>query len=102
MPVPAASPTGWTAGIPVATGRNAVSIVGGTNEDTPRATMAARWTGREWAAEELPADVTEHSEMSSVTGIAGVPGTNGVFATGLAGCAGDPVQCGLLVSRYLR
>ena len=146
VPTPAASPTGWTAGLPVATGRNAVSVVGSTNEDTPEATMAvrwtgsrwqqlpapplgqinaasadgagrlwiggwsagnphsvlSRWTGTEWATEELPADVTEHSEMSSVTGIAGVPGTKGVFAAGLAGCASDPVQCGMLVSRDLR
>ncbi|MEU4897941.1 hypothetical protein AB0B12_14915 [Streptomyces sp. NPDC044780] len=65
-------------------------------------TVLSRWTGTKWATEKLPAEVTEHSEMSTVLGIAGVPGTKGVFAAGLAGCASDPVQCGLLVSRDLR
>ncbi|MEU5644398.1 hypothetical protein [Streptomyces milbemycinicus] len=63
--------------------------------------VLARWTGKEWATEELPADVTEHSEMSTVLGIAGVPGTKGVLAAGTAGCASDPVQCGIVVSRDL-
>ncbi|MFJ2200436.1 hypothetical protein [Streptomyces violaceusniger] len=146
VPTPAESATGWTAGHAVATGRNSVYVVGKTNEDTPKATMAtrwtgsrweslpalpvgeanavgadgagrlwiggwtpgnrhsvlSRWTGTEWATEELPADVTEHSEMSTVLGIAGVPGTKGVFAAGTAGCASDPVQCGMLVSRDVR
>ncbi|GAA2351271.1 hypothetical protein [Streptomyces violaceusniger] len=63
--------------------------------------MLTRWTGTGWATEELPADVTEHSEMSTVLGVAGVPGTKGVLAAGTAGCASDPVQCGMLVSRDL-
>ncbi|WP_223863301.1 hypothetical protein [Streptomyces sp. 5-10] len=63
--------------------------------------VLTRWTGTGWATEELPADVTEHSEMSTVLGVAGVPGTKGVLAAGTAGCASDPVQCGMLVSRDL-
>ncbi|MFE2677300.1 hypothetical protein [Streptomyces hygroscopicus] len=66
-----------------------------------RHSVSARWTGTTWVTETLPADVTEHSEMSTVLDIAGVPGTKGVFAAGMAGCASDPVQCGLLVSRGL-
>ncbi|MFF7649225.1 hypothetical protein ACFZCY_05095 [Streptomyces sp. NPDC007983] len=146
VPTPTGSPTGWTSGHAVATGRNSVYLVGKTNEDRPAATMAtrwtgsgwqslpalpveeanalgadgagrlwiagwtpgdphsvlSRWTGTAWATEKLPADVTGKSEMSSVLGIAGVPGTKGVFAAGTAGCASDPVQCGMLVSRDLR
>ncbi|MDW6062996.1 hypothetical protein SAZ11_39515 [Streptomyces sp. FXJ1.4098] len=50
---------------------------------------------------EAAADITEHSEMSTVFGIAAVPGTKGVLAAGTAGCASDPVQCGIVVSRDL-
>ncbi|MFD8460277.1 hypothetical protein [Streptomyces antimycoticus] len=64
-----------------------------------RHSVLSRWTGTGWATEELPADVTEHSEMSTVSGIAAVPGTNGVFAAGTAGCQSDPVMCGVVVSR---
>lgn len=63
--------------------------------------VLARWTGTKWSTEKLPADVTEHSEMSTVFGIAAVPGTKGVLAAGTAGCASDPVQCGIVVSRDL-
>ncbi|MFK4189430.1 hypothetical protein ACI2L4_36440 [Streptomyces sparsogenes] len=64
--------------------------------------LMARWTGTRWATEELSAGVTGHSGMSTVFGIAGVPGTKGVFAAGTAGCASDPVLCGIVVSRDLR
>ncbi|MDX3224437.1 hypothetical protein [Streptomyces sp. ME19-01-6] len=74
--------------------------IAGWTPGNPHSVMA-RWTGTKWATEELPADVTGHSEMSTVLGIAGVPGTKGVFAAGTAGCASDPVQCGVLVSRDL-
>ncbi|GAA2350382.1 hypothetical protein [Streptomyces cuspidosporus] len=67
-----------------------------------RHAVLSRWTGTAWATEKLPAGVTEHSEMSTVSGIAGVPGTKGVFAAGTAGCASDPVMCGIVVSRDLR
>ncbi|MEU7484464.1 hypothetical protein [Streptomyces sp. NPDC042319] len=67
-----------------------------------RHSALSRWTGTKWATEALPADVTEHSEMSTVLGISGVPGTKGVFAAGTAGCRSDPVMCGVLVSRDLR
>ncbi|MBI0317688.1 hypothetical protein JBF12_32890 [Streptomyces javensis] len=74
--------------------------IAGWAPGSPHAVLA-RWTGTAWATEELPADVTEHSEMSTVLGVAGVPGTRGVLAAGTAGCASDPVQCGVLVSRDL-
>ncbi|MFI9028086.1 hypothetical protein [Streptomyces sp. NPDC053560] len=64
--------------------------------------VLSRWTATEWTTETLPADVTEHSEMSTGLGIRGVPGTKGVFAVGTAGCQSDPVMCGVLVSRDLR
>ncbi|MEU1669639.1 hypothetical protein ABZ547_39875 [Streptomyces sparsogenes] len=67
-----------------------------------RHAVLSRWTGTAWATEKLPTGVTEHSEMSTVSGIAGVPGTKGVFAAGTAGCASDPVMCGIVVSRDLR
>ncbi|MGY0062019.1 hypothetical protein ACWY4P_36715 [Streptomyces sp. LZ34] len=75
--------------------------IGGWIPGSPHSVLS-RWTGTKWATEELPADVTEHSEMSTVLGIAGVPGTKGVFAAGTAGCASDPVMCGVVVSRDLR
>ncbi|MES4901753.1 MULTISPECIES: hypothetical protein [unclassified Streptomyces] len=74
--------------------------IAGWAPGNPHSVMA-RWTGTKWSAEELPADVTEHSEMSTVLGITGVPGTKGVLAAGTAGCASDPVQCGIVVSRDL-
>ncbi|WP_240813114.1 hypothetical protein [Streptomyces sp. DASNCL29] len=74
--------------------------IAGWAPGNPHAVLA-RWTGTAWATEELPAEVTEHSEMSTVLGVAGVPGTRGVLAAGTAGCASDPVQCGVLVSRDL-
>ncbi|MET9296711.1 hypothetical protein [Streptomyces sp. NPDC003077] len=67
-----------------------------------RHSVLSRWTGTTWTTEALPAEVTEHSEMSTVLGIAGVPGTSGVLAAGTAGCQSDPVMCGVLVSRDLR
>ena len=74
--------------------------VAGWSTGSPHSVLS-RWTGTAWATEQLPADVTEHSEMSTVSGITAVPGTKGVFAAGTAGCQSDPVMCGVVASRDL-
>ncbi|OKI02721.1 hypothetical protein A6A06_16040 [Streptomyces sp. CB02923] len=54
VPVPSGHPTGWVANHAVATGRNAVYVLGKTNDaQAPEATMAARWNGSGWQS--LPA-----------------------------------------------